>query len=208
MCNFTPMSEFNMDAFRARLQRLMDDRKIKRKPLAKAAGLGETSIRDLFDEKRNDVRIGTLVRLADYFAIPVDELIDDPEMRLAGRIGAGGEIVFEASDLHDGPVVPRPPGQHGNVMALEVVGASMFPKYEDGDIVYVNSNPSGIAENALGNYCAVRTAEGGTYLKILAKGSMPGKFTLRSLNAPDMEDQEVVWATPVKWAQPKAARHQ
>lgn len=197
-----------MDAFRARLQRLMDERNIKRKPLAKAAGLGETSIRDIFDEARNDVRMGTLVRLADYFSITVDELIEEPEMRIAGRIGAGGEILFEPSDVEDGPVAPRPPGQHGNVMALAVVGTSMYPKYEDGDVVYVAKSPQGIAENALGNYCAVRTADGGTYLKILAKGSTPGRFTLRSLNAPDMEDQEVVWATPVKWAQPRASRQQ
>ncbi|SCY96090.1 Peptidase S24-like [Novosphingobium aromaticivorans] len=206
MCDTSHMSKFDIDAFRTRLQSLMDEHKIKRKPLAKAAGLGETSIRDIFDSSRNDVRIGTLVRLADYFQMSVDELIEEPEMRLAGRVGAGGQVLFEAEDSHSGPTVPKPPGASAAVMALEVVGTSMLPKYEDGDIVYVRRDVDGIPRSAIGEYCAVRTAEGGTYLKILAKGSEPGRFTLRSLNAPDMENEEVVWAAPVLWVRQRPAR--
>jgi DNA-binding Xre family transcriptional regulator len=205
-CDKTHMGEFDMDAFRARLQRLMDERNIKRKPLAKAAGLGETSIRDIFDTKRNDVRVGTLVRLADYFQLSVDDLIEDPAVPILGRVGAGGTILFEPEDDFDGPLVPSPPGASGRLMALEVVGNSMFPKYEDGDIVYVRKDIDGITPSAIGDYCAVRTADGGTFLKILAKGSLPGRYTLRSLNAPDMDDQEVIWAAPVRWVMQRAAR--
>ncbi len=53
----------------------MKERGIKRKPLAKAVGLGETSIRDIFDERRRDIRVGTLVKLADYFDVTLDDLI-------------------------------------------------------------------------------------------------------------------------------------
>lgn len=66
---------FAIEAVRARIEDLMEERGIKRKPLAKAAGLGETSIRDIFDERRRDVRVGTLVKLADYFGITLDDLI-------------------------------------------------------------------------------------------------------------------------------------
>lgn len=198
--------DFDMDAFRARLQRLMDAKPIKRKPLAKGAGLGETAIRDIFDEKRRDVRVGTLIRLAGYFDMSVDELLEDPELRVAGKVGAGGTVIFEPEDVFDGPTVPRPPGAHGRIMPLEVVGISMLPKYEDGDIVYVDRDIDGIPANAVGDYCAVRTADGGTYLKILSKGTRPGRFTLRSLNAPDMEDQEVLWAAPVLWVLQRSAR--
>src|SRR5690606_11839132 len=38
MCDTSHMGEFNMQAFRERLQTLMDAKGIKRKPLAKAAG--------------------------------------------------------------------------------------------------------------------------------------------------------------------------
>ncbi len=207
MCDKPHMGEFDMNAFRARLQRLMDERNIKRKPLAKAAGLGETSIRDIFDEKRNDVRIGTLVRLADYFQLSVDDLIEEPDVPVLGKVGAGGTILFEPEDNLDGPFVPRPPGADGRIMALEVVGNSMFPKYEDGDIIYVRKEIDGIPPHAIGEYCAIRTADGGTFLKLLAKGSRPGRYTLRSLNAPDMEDEEVVWAAPVRWVMQRSARN-
>ncbi len=196
-----------MNAFRARLQRLMDERNIKRKPLAKAAGLGETAIRDLFNEQRNDVRVGTLVRLADYFQLSVDELLEEPDVPVLGKVGAGGTILFEPEDNLDGPFVPRPPGADGRIMALEVVGNSMFPKYEDGDIVYVRKDVDGIPPRAIGEYCAIRTADGGTFLKLLAKGTRPGRYTLRSLNAPDMEDEEVVWAAPVRWVMQRSARN-
>lgn len=205
LCDSSHMAQFSMEAFRARLDALMKEKNIKSKPLAKAVGLGETAIRDIF-AKGDDVRVGTLVRLADYFDLSVDDLIEAPDVRILGRIGAGGTILFEAEDDVDGPTVPRPPGAHGNVMALEVVGNSMFPKYEDGDVVYVRKDIDGIPPNALNEHCAVRTADGGTFLKILAKGQTPGRYTLRSLNAPDMEDEDVVWAAPVRWVMPKSAR--
>jgi repressor LexA len=202
------MTEFNIEAFQARLQSLMDEHNIKRKPLAKKAGLGETAIRDLFDAKRSDVRIGTLVRLADVFDISVDELIGEPQLNLSGRVGAGGEVLFGHEDGELDETAPRPPGAHGKIMALQVVGSSMLPKYEDGDIVYVDRSIEGITPESIGEYCAVRTAEGGTFLKILARGSAPDRYTLRSLNAPDMEDQALVWAAPVRWVRQRPRRSQ
>lgn len=203
-CDNSHMAEFDMEAFRQRLQSLMDAKGIKRKPLAKAAGLGETSIRDIFDAGRNDVRVGTLVKLADYFDVAISDLLSDPRVQIAGRIGAGGEVLFEADD--DGPKVDRPPGAHGKILALEVVGSSMWPKYEEGDVVFVRRNVDGIPRGAIGKHCAVHTADGGTFLKVLTKGTVPGRYTLKSHNAPDMENVEVVWAAPVKWSTPKETR--
>jgi transcriptional regulator with XRE-family HTH domain len=71
----SPMTDFDIDIFRANLTRLMDMHGIKRKPLAIAAGLGETAIRDIFETKRNDVRVGTVLRLADYFGVSIDEMV-------------------------------------------------------------------------------------------------------------------------------------
>lgn len=87
-------------------------------------------------------------------------------------------------------------------MALQVVGSSMLPKYEHGDVVYVRRDHDGILPNYMGRYCAVRTSEGGTFLKILSSGSEPERYTLRSLNAPDMENVEVTWASPVLFVMP------
>lgn len=191
-------------AVRAALQRQMDLRKIKRKPLAKAAGLGETAIRDIFDEKRNDVRVSTLVKLADFFAVPLDELAGREPVPLAGKIGAGGTVIFE--ELDEPSFVPRPPVGTGAMIALEVQGDSMLPKYESGDVVYIRRNHDGVLPEYLGDYCAVRLADGSTFLKKLMPGSTPGRFTLVSLNAADMIDVEVTWATPVLFVMPRRSR--
>lgn len=91
-------------------------------------------------------------------------------------------------------------------MALRVVGASMLPKYEDGEIIYVARDHDGVMPEYLGRYCAVRTADGGTFLKILAPGTEPDRYTLRSLNAEDMVNVEVVWASPVLFVMPRQPR--
>lgn len=202
MC--TPMAEvFDIESVRAAVQRHMDRVGIARKPLAKRSGLGETAIRDLFNPERKFVRADTLVKLADYFETTVDELSGREPVYLAGKVGAGGAIHFEEELDHE--IVPRPAFTPGRLMALRVVGDSMFPKWEGGDVVYVRRDHDGVLEEYIGDYCAVHTADGGTFLKILTRGSKPDRFTLRSLNAADMEDVEVVWASPVEGTIPRRA---
>jgi SOS-response transcriptional repressor LexA len=195
---------FDINAVRDALGRLMRGRDIKRKPLAREAGLGETAIRDIFDPRRNDVRTSTLIKLAEFFDVSLDHLTGREPVPLLGRIGAGGAVMFEASD--DPETVPRPPIAAGRLMALEVVGDSMLPKYEAGDVIYVRRDHEGVLPEYLGEYCAVHTTDGGTFLKILGPGTEPGRYTLRSLNAADMTNVEIVWATPVLWVMPRRAR--
>jgi SOS-response transcriptional repressor LexA len=194
---------FDIEAIREAITRHMARKKIKRKPLAKAAGLGETAIRDIFNPERNDVRVSTLVKLAEYFETTVDEMTGRDPVHLLGKVGAGGAILFEETDEPE--LVPRPAFTPGKLMALQVVGDSMMPKYEAGDVIYVRRDHQGVLEEYVGQYCVVHTVEGGTFLKILAHGSRTGLYTLRSLNAADMVDVEVVWASPVESVMPRQA---
>jgi len=194
--HFTPMTDgFDIKAVRETLNRLMRAKDIKRKPLAKQAGLGETAIRDIFDEKRNDVRASTLVKLAEFFDVSMDELVGAGPVPLVGKIGAGGVVLFEEYDEPE--MMPRPPLGMGPLIALEVVGSSMLPKYEAGDVIYIRRDHDGVLPEYLNEYCAVRTSDGGTYIKILTPGTQSDRYTLRSLNAEDMTDVEVLWASPV-----------
>lgn len=204
MCDFTPMDDtFDIEAVRLSVQRHMDRVAIKRKPLAKAAGLGETAIRDLFDPKRKFVRADTLIKLAEYFQSTVDDLSGREPVYVLGNVGAGGAILFAEND--EPQIVPRPAFTPGKLMALRVVGDSMLPRYDDGDIVYVRRDHMGVLPEYVGDYCAVHTSDGGTFLKILSLGSEPGKYTLRSLSAKDIENVEVVWASPVEGVLPRRA---
>lgn len=204
-CDYSHMNEiFDMAAVRTELDRLMKARDIKRKPLAKKAGLGETAIRDIFDEKRSDVRASTLVKLAEFFDVSVDEIAGRGPVPLTGKIGAGGCILFEENP--DEETVDRPPLAVGRMMALEVVGTSMFPRYDPGAIVFIRRDHDGVLPEYIGEECAVHLSDGGTFLKILEEGSEPGKYNLRSHNAPPMNNVEVVWASPVLYVKPRPRR--
>lgn len=205
LCDTTHMSEHNdkVEEVRAAIRRVMERKGIKPKPLSKRAGLGDTSVRDLLDNPGRDIKVGTLHKIAGALEVNVGDLLGDNEVALTGRVGAGGTIVFEEIA---GEHMPRPPGGGGDLEALEVVGDSMLPRYSSGDIVYISRNHEGLAAESIGDYCAVRLASGESYIKLLARGSKPGLWTLRSLNAADIEDVELEWATPILFVLSAAAR--
>lgn len=199
----------DIDAIRDTIERAMKAKGFSKRSLSKAADLSESAVRDLMSRTDNP-GISTLRKIAEALEMPVDQLTGAAlTVPVLGKIGAGGEVIFaadpdeELNNIDDMPQVPRPPLVVGRLMALEVIGSSMLPKYEDGDIIYVKRDHDGVLPHYLGRYCAVRTADGGTFLKILSPGSEPGRYTLRSLNAPDMENVEVLWAARVIFVMPK-----
>lgn len=208
LCDISPMG--SVQAIREAIEAEMKKKGFSRRSLSSAAGLSESAVRDLLTRVDNP-GIGTLRKIAEALEMPVDVLTGAGlKVPVVGKIGAGGEVLFsldpDAELNDDAPqMVARPPLVSGRLMALEVVGSSMLPKYEDGDIIYVRSPMNGghIEDGAIGSYCAIRTADGGTYLKVLTRGSQDERFTLRSLNAPDMENVEVVWASRVLFVTPR-----
>lgn len=206
-CDISPMG--NIQAIRDVIEAEMKRKGFSRRSLSSAAHLSESAVRDLLTRVDNP-GIGTLRKVAEALEIPVDALTGAAlQVPVAGKIGAGGEVLFSIdpdAELYDNGVqmVPRPPLVSGRLMALEVVGSSMLPKYEAGEIIYVRAPiHGGIFDDAIGSYCAVRTAEGGTYLKVLTRGDQEDRFTLRSLNAPDMTNVEVIWASRVLFVMPR-----
>jgi len=188
---------------REALRRLMDRKGIKAKPLSKAAGLGETFVRDLLERDVADLKLGNLRKLAGALDVNLEDLIGSASVKVVGRVGAGGSVIFE--EVVSGRV-PQPPGMGGELEALEVDGSSMLPRYSPGDIVYIARDAQGIDAEDIGDFCVVRLTSGETYVKQLARGSRPGFWDLRSLNAEDIVDVELEWATPVIFVLPRAAR--
>ena len=204
LCDISPMNDIQQ--IRRVIEREMAAKGFSRRSLSTVAGLSESAIRDLLTRTDNP-GIGTLRRVAEALEMPVDALTGAGlTVPVLGKIGAGGEVLFsDEMPETDMPTVPRPPLVAGRLMALEVVGSSMLPKYEAGDMIYVRRDHEGVLPVYLGRYCAVRTSEGGTFLKILTAGPGQGKYTLRSLNAEDMTDVEIEWASPVLFVMPKQA---
>ena len=197
----------DIETIRANLRRVMARRGAKPTTLSQQVSSSKTLVKDLL-EKNNDVQFGTLTKLASALEVDLDELLARPRVAIAGKIGAGGTVVFMdvGETFEPDATVSRPPGVSGKLVALLVEGSSMLPKYKDGDIIYIQRNHEGVLEDYFGEDCAVRLTSGETYIKQLARGSGPGLFNLRSLNAPDMEDVEVEWATPVLFIMPARSR--
>lgn len=188
-------AHFDIQAIREMIEAEMEAKGFSRRSLSTAAGLSQTAVRDVLDRVENP-GIGTLFKIAEALQIPMENITGSQRVPLLGEIGAGGLVAY-FNETHEQEWVARPPAAVGSYMALRVRGDSMLPKYEPGDIVYVRRDHDGVLPGYLGKYCAVHLTDGGTYLKILAPGTEPGRYTLRSLNAADMENVEVVWAAPV-----------
>jgi DNA-binding Xre family transcriptional regulator len=195
--------DYEISRVKAELRRLMELKGIKAKPLAIKAGLGETAVRDIFEREGADMKVGTLHKLAGALDVTVDDILGASAVPIVGRVGAGGNVIYSEAPLG---AAPRPPGIGEALEAMEVDGSSMLPRYSPGDVVYISKARKGVFEEDVGDYCAVRVVTGETYIKQLAYGSKPGLFTLRSLNAEDIVDVELEWATPIIFVLPRAAR--
>jgi len=205
LCDTTHMAhDPEVERVREAVRQLSQRKGLRPKPLAKKAGLGDTSGRDILDNPGRDIKIGTLFKLSTALDVSIEQLVGSADrVPLTGRVGAGGSIVFE--EMKD-QSAPRPPGMGGTLEALEVQGDSMLPRYSSGDVLYIARTHDGVLEEDIGDYCVARLKSGETFVKLLARGGRPGFYTLRSLNAADMEDVELEWATPIISVLPRAAR--
>lgn len=193
-----------MESVRVSLERIMAEKGIKPTTLSQKVSGSKSLVKDIL-ERGGDIRLGTLIKLALALDVDVSDLLSGPQVPILGNIGAGGSVAFfgDEDDVENREFVMRPPiGGTDKLMALRVVGDSMLPRFDAGDIVYVRRDHNGILPPYLGRHCAVALTDGGVYLKLLTAGTREGLFTLRSLNAADMVDQSVLWASPVIFVMP------
>lgn len=199
----------DIETIRENLRRIMAKTGVKPTTLSQRVGNSKTLVKDLLT-KTGDVQLSTLRKLAGALDVQLGDLLALPRVPIVGKIGAGGSVVFvayrEEDHIEADETVPRPPGVTGKLIALVVEGSSMLPKYRDGDIIYIQRTHEGYLDEYVGEDCAVRLKTGETYIKQLTRGSEPNRFTLRSLNAPDMENVEIEWATPVLFIMPRRSR--
>lgn len=120
-------------------------------------------------------------------------------VKVDGRVGAGAVIEPDAEQVPpDGlyeieAPFPVPPGSH----AFEIIGDSMRPRYEPGDVIVCwrqFANPAEI----VGREAVVQTIEGRRYLKRIRGGRRRATFDLHSHNGqPPIEGVKLEWAAAV-----------
>ena len=119
---------------------------------------------------------------------------------VVGYVGAGGiNTPFDDYAHGDGmEEVETPPGLNESTVAVKVSGDSMYPAYEDGDIIFYIRDGTDINEDeCIGKQCIIKVSDGAIYIKRLSRGSAPGLYHLESHNAPPMHDKTIEWATKV-----------
>jgi transcriptional regulator with XRE-family HTH domain len=116
-----------------------------------------------------------------------------------GRIGAGAEILPEEEQIPPEGLyeIETPFPLPEDAIAFEVNGESMWPRYDEGDII-ICWRQGIVVDEVLGWEAAVKTATGQRYLKRVLKGSDKGTFDLESHNAPPIRGVQIVWVAAIQ----------
>jgi repressor LexA len=122
---------------------------------------------------------------------PIIEYLELNRVPIMGRVGAGAVIEPEHEQVPPeglGEIeLPFPISEE--IIAFEVAGDSMLPKYENGDII-VQRHP---ASSFYGEEAAVRLKTGERYLKTIERGKSPSVVNLTSFNAKPINGVKLEW---------------
>lgn len=190
--------------WRMRLDKLIVTRGYSRKSLSRAAGFGETFLRDVIDIGR-DPGVEKLSVICGLLGVSMADLLYGDEgfsmrVRIVGSVAAGNREGWTPID--DGDEFAEFAIGGGEPMGLLVHGDSMRPVYRPGDIIIGTKIVGQSYRSLIGLDCIVLTKSGDRYVKFLAKGTgARHRFNLRSYNADykDIEDVELEWAAPIVW---------
>lgn len=141
-----------------------------------------------------------LAEIAAAYNSTVPEIFDLPPVPVMGLVGAGAEVL----PIDDYPLgqanetIARPPGVSGVLVAVRVVGDSMLPRYDPGDLLLYTRENETMAADVIGRYCVVNLNDGRMMVKKVQPGKKLGTYTLTSPNAPPVENVFLRWAAPVR----------
>jgi repressor LexA len=126
---------------------------------------------------------------------PIIDYLELNAVPIMGQVGAGASILPEYEQM--------PPEGTGEVelpfpiaeetIAFEVVGDSMLPKYENGDIIVVYRDQRHPLSSFYGEEAAVRLKTGERYLKTIERGKTGHVVNLTSFNAKPIAGVKLEW---------------
>ena len=154
--------------------------------LAKFLGLRNSAITEILGGDRM-IKADEVPRLVEFLELD--------RVPIMGRIGAGGDIEpdYEQVVADELGTVKVPVWMPGEMVAFEVKGDSMMPRYDTGDIIVVWAEQKRATESFFGQEVAVRTRNGKRYLKTLMAGKTRSVVTLASWNAKPIENVKLDW---------------
>lgn len=188
---------------RDNLRKLMDDRKFSASALTRAARLGGTAVWDILAGKSKNPRIDTLEAIAQALGVSIVDLIvgDVAQPQRVAIIGSVEEAEHWELGCTESQAVALRIDGGGEAIAIRVRGNAMAPAYRDGDTLIGQKVSGAHADNLVGQDVIVLAEDNRRYVKVLQRGSIRGRYTLRSLSPrfPDIENVRVKWVAPIQW---------
>lgn len=178
-----------------RLKQLREERNWTHEKAAEAMGVSRSHFIKL---ERGERKLSEhTIRLAcQAFGIDEQDLFTRRGIPLVGYVGAGGlEHRFgEGDGEHE--LVQAPPNATEATVAVEARGDSLGPAL-DRSLIYYDDRRDPYTGEFLGDLCVVGTADGQVLVKVIRRGSQPGRYTLYGQFGAPIEDVEIVWAARV-----------
>lgn len=154
--------------------------------LAAAMGVRPGAVSEILSETR-------LIKASEIQ--PIIDYLELNAVPIMGRVGAGATIGPEHEQVPPeglGEVeLPFPIAEE--TVAFEVVGDSMLPKYENGDIIVVYREQRHPLSSFYGEEAAVRLKSGERYLKTIERGNAANLVNLTSFNAKPITGVKLEW---------------
>lgn len=150
-----------------------------------AAGLSRHGIKI----SAEDILFGAAQRRAEDGAAGINVI------PVVGRIGAGATVEPEYEQVPpDGLFeVELPHIVPSGLVAFQVVGDSMVPRYDEGDVILVWKDQRRPLDSFYGQEAAVRTDDGRRFLKTIFHGKTRSVVNLHSFNAKMIEGVKLEW---------------
>jgi repressor LexA len=154
--------------------------------LAAAMGVRPGAVSEILAEAR-------LIKASEI--LPIIDYLELNAVPIMGRVGAGAAIGPEHEQVPPeglGEIeLPFPIAEE--TVAFEVVGDSMLPKYENGDVIVVYRDQRYPLSSFYGEEAAVRLKSGERYLKTVERGNAANVVNLTSFNAKPITGVKLEW---------------